>query len=131
MAKGDRHVNGAWNGAPKDYPAEPGKLLRKERRAVERDLHGDFWTFWKRTEVPWSVVVMIVLLLAILFLTGCGSDSHSSDPVYIVEGEALDDAKSWCFGNGDVDYFTMQDNEPELLVCKDGRTIDRIWYTPS
>jgi hypothetical protein len=115
-------------GTPVGQPRDYGVLLRKERRAVERDRRANFWTFLKRTEVPWPVVLLVGLALA--FLAGCGSDRHSSEPIYLVEAEMLKDATSWCFGNGDVDYFTMQDNEPELLVCKDGRTVKGVWYTP-
>ncbi len=118
----------AWPGPAKDYPAETGKLLRKERRAVERNLSGDFWTYLKRTEVPWPIVILICVVLVLL--AGCGSDSSRPEPIYIVEGEMLDDARSWCFSNDGVDYFTMEDNDAELLVCNDGRTVDRIWYTP-
>lgn len=104
---------------PKDY------LLRGERRAVKRTRLSFVRTVIKRASTRWWIVVTLTLLAA-LSLVGCGSEDEN-DPIVYAEGSALRNAQSWCFSRGGVDYFTLEENDPELLVCKDGTTNDVSW----
>lgn len=104
---------------PKDY------LLRGERRAVTRGRLSIIRTVIKRASTRWWLVVTLTFL-CVIALVGCGSEAEN-DPIVYAEGSALRNAQSWCFSRGGVDYFTIEDNDPELLVCKDDSTNDVSW----
>lgn len=110
---------------PRDF------LMKPERRKGSRGFIGTVWTQIKRRHtylLSWKWwAVGLLLATSVQFLTGCGSDS--TDPIYTVDGEVLADAESWCWSQGGVDYFLMEDNEPDLLVCKDGHTSVDVWWT--
>ncbi len=104
--------------------------IQKDRRTAQRGGCGDAWTFLRRTYIPypsarwWQIVIATGVLLALL--VGCGNPP-CPEPIYTVEGATLNNAKSWCFSKGGVDYFTIADNKPDMLFCQDGSVSDTVW----
>jgi len=73
---------------------------------------------------------MYIAVFIVLLLAGCNNEYRPVDPIYTVTGEMLKNAESRCFGYGQVDYFLMQENRPDILVCNDGTVFPQTAWMP-